>query len=80
MQKAGVANGTKEEGPVYSAPINYQDVIAGYVRLSIDQKLLAQKPREAIQIIVAVSGLLFITGLIFLFFYSDKLVRKAFTY
>ncbi|MDP0561270.1 MAG: hypothetical protein QS721_02570 [Candidatus Endonucleobacter sp. (ex Gigantidas childressi)] len=64
------------DGPVYSAPINYQDVIAGYVRLSLDQKLLTQKPKEAIQIIITVSSILLILGMVFLFFYSDNLVRK----
>ncbi|MDP0589445.1 MAG: hypothetical protein QS748_09755 [Candidatus Endonucleobacter bathymodioli] len=69
-------NASERDGPIYSAPINYQDVIAGYVRLSLNQKLLTQKPKEAIQIIIAVSSILLIVGMVFLYFYSDNLARK----
>ncbi len=69
-------NNTKGNGPVYSAPINYQDVIAGYVRLYLNQDLLTHKPKEAIQIIVAVSALLLLAGLILLNIYGGKLSQK----
>ncbi|WP_263081634.1 AhpA/YtjB family protein [Endozoicomonas sp. Mp262] len=63
-------------GPVYSAPINYQDVIAGYVRLKLDYKVLTQKPKESLQVIIAVSALLLVMGLVFLNFYATKLADK----
>ena len=69
-------SGSAQEGPAYSAPISYQDVIAGYVRLSLNQKLLTQKPREAVRAIVILSVLLLLSGLVLLFFYGEKLGKR----
>ncbi len=58
---------------VYSSPIHYQDVIAGYVHLYLNEELLSQKPRDALTIIFAISFLLLLTGLVFLHFYSSMI-------
>lgn len=58
---------------IYSAPINYQDVITGYVRLSLNTEWIEQKPKEAIIVILAVGLLLLLAGLIFIYFYADAL-------
>ena len=57
--------------PVYSSPIHYQDVIAGYARLSLNNDLLSQKPKDALLVIVAISLILLLVGLIILQFYSS---------
>lgn len=66
-------------GPVYSSPIHYQDVIAGYARLSLNETLLTQKPREALLIITAIGILLLLAGLVFLYLYSDTLRQQLAT-
>ena len=64
------------EGKIYSAPIHYQDVIAGYVRLSLNEDLLTQKPREALIIITAIGFLLLLAGLILIHFYSTAVISQ----
>ena len=59
------------KGPQYSAPIHYQDVIAGYVRLYLNEGLLSQKPKDALMVIIAIGLLLLLTGFIFLHLYSS---------
>lgn len=59
------------KGPQYSAPIHYQDVIAGYVRLYLNEELLSQKPKDALMVIIAIGLLLLLTGFIFLHLYSS---------
>lgn len=66
----------KQSEPTYSAPISYQDVIAGYVHLSVNQGLLTKSPREAIKAIIILSSLLFISGLILLFLYGENLGKQ----
>lgn len=63
-------------GQVYSSPIHYQDVIAGYVRLQLDEKLLTKNARDAITIITAISLILLVLALIFLQRYSVALDNK----
>lgn len=67
---------SKEAGAIYSAPISYQDVIAGYVRLSINQNLLTKKPVEAIKAMVILSSLLLVSGLIVIFFYGENIGKR----
>ena len=61
---------------VYSAPIHYQDVIAGYVKLSLNEKLLTQKPRESLWVIIAIGLLLTILGLLFLHLFCSALSAR----
>lgn len=61
---------------VYSAPINYQDVIAGYVRLTLDGRALNRKTREILQLTLAAGALLLLTGLLLLNFYGASLADK----
>ncbi|WP_257297002.1 AhpA/YtjB family protein [Endozoicomonas sp. YOMI1] len=70
---------TADEGirhPVYSSPIHYQDVIAGYARLSLNEDLLSQKPKEALLVIIAISLILLLAGLIFLQLYASSLATQ----
>ncbi|WP_422447795.1 MULTISPECIES: AhpA/YtjB family protein [unclassified Endozoicomonas] len=70
---------TADEGirhPVYSSPIHYQDVIAGYARLSLNEGLLSQKPKEALFVIIAISLILLLAGLIFLHLYASGLATQ----
>lgn len=69
-------NNTANKGPQYSAPIHYQDVIAGYVRLYLNENLLSQKPKDALMVIVAIGLLLLLTGMIFLHLYSSTLSTR----
>ena len=62
---------TNSKGPQYSAPIHYQDVIAGYVRLYLNDGLLSQKPKDALMVIIAIGLLLLLSGFIFLHLYSS---------
>lgn len=64
------------EHPVYSSPIHYQDVIAGYARLSLNQDLLSQKPKEALLVIIAISLLLLLAGLIFLQLFASSMATQ----
>ena len=57
--------------PVYSSPIHYQDVIAGYVRISLNQALLSQKPKEALSVIVALGLIVLLVGLLLWYFYAS---------
>lgn len=66
----------RDNDPVYSSPINYQDVIAGYARISLNQELLNKKPKRSINIILATSSLLFVIGLVILFFYGGYITKK----
>ena len=76
-----IARATSQKGDstpdskVYSAPIHYQDVIAGYVRLSLNEDLLTQKPREALIIITAIGFLLLLAGFLFINLYSSFISR-----
>lgn len=65
-----------ESRQIYSAPIHYQDVIAGYVRLYLNEELLNQKPKDALTIIVAISFLLLMTGFILLHLFSSTITGK----
>ncbi|WP_139117258.1 AhpA/YtjB family protein [Endozoicomonas atrinae] len=70
---------TADEGirhPVYSSPIHYQDVIAGYARLSLNEDLLSQKPKEALFVIIAISLILLLAGLIFLQLYASSIATQ----
>ena len=62
--------------PVYSSPIHYQDVIAGYARLSLNSGLLNQKPKDALLVIAAIALLLLLAGLIFLQFYASVVAAR----
>ncbi len=61
---------------VYSSPIHYQDVIAGYARLSLNEDLLSQKPKEALFVIIAISLLLLLAGLIALQLYASSIASQ----
>ena len=69
-------NSPGRKGPQYSAPIHYQDVIAGYVRLYLNEDLLSQKPKDALMVIIAIGMLLLLTGFIFLHLYSSTLSTR----
>ena len=62
--------------PVYSSPIHYQDVIAGYARISLNQMLLGQKPKEALFVIIAISVLLLFIGMVLLHIYASGLTNR----
>ncbi|WP_257265383.1 hypothetical protein [Endozoicomonas sp. ONNA2] len=62
--------------PVYSSPIHYQDVIAGYARVSLNEGLLSQKPKEALLVIIAISLILLLAGLIVLQLYASSLTTR----
>lgn len=62
--------------PVYSSPVHYQDVIAGYARLSLNEELLSQKPKEALFVIIAISLLLLLAGLIVLQLYASSIASQ----
>ena len=68
----------KRKGAHYSAPIQYQDVIAGYVNLTLNSQLLTQKPQEVVKGVIILSLLVFGGGLVLLFLYSDMLSNKLF--
>ncbi|OED43292.1 hypothetical protein ACH42_10500 [Endozoicomonas sp. (ex Bugula neritina AB1)] len=61
---------------VYSAPIHYQDVIAGYVRITLNENLLTKKPQDALTIITAIGFLLLLIGLLLINFYSSNIARQ----
>ena len=70
---------TADEGirhPVYSSPIHYQDVIAGYSRLSLNEDLLSKKPKEALFVIIAISLILLLAGLIFLQLFASSIASQ----
>ena len=69
-------NSENRQGPQYSAPIHYQDVIAGYVRLYLNEELLTQKPRDTLMVIIAIGLLLLMTGIIFLHLYSSTISTR----
>nr|MDT0250638.1 hypothetical protein [Endozoicomonas sp.] len=62
--------------PVYSSPIHYQDVIAGYARLSLNEDLLSQKPKDALFVIIAISLVLLLAGLIFLQLFASGMATR----
>ncbi len=62
--------------PDYSSPIHYQDVIAGYVRISLNQNLLSQKPKEALFVIIAITALLLFVGMVLLHIYASNLTTR----
>lgn len=63
-------------GQTFSSPIHYQDVIAGYVRLQLDEKLLTKNARDALTVISAMGFILLITALIFLHLYATGLTSR----
>ena len=63
-------------GQTYSSPIHYQDVIAGYVRLQLDEKLLTKNARDALTVIIAIGLILLITALIFLHLFATGLTGR----
>ena len=65
-----------DSGQTYSSPIHYQDVIAGYVRLQLDEKLLTKNARDALTVITAIGFILLITSLIFLHLYATGLTSR----
>ncbi|AMO58767.1 hypothetical protein GZ77_17230 [Endozoicomonas montiporae] len=67
---------TVVSGQTYSSPIHYQDVIAGYVRLQLDEALLTKNARDALVVITAVSLILLVAALIFLQIYATTLSTK----
>ena len=64
------------QGKVYSAPINYQDVIAGYVRLYLNETLLTQKPKDALLIINVIGILLLLGGLLLINLYASTIASR----
>lgn len=62
--------------PVYSSPIHYQDVIAGYVRISLNQALLSQKPKEALNVIAILGLILLLVGLMLWYFYASGITTR----
>ena len=67
---------TTVSGQTYSSPIHYQDVIAGYVRLQLDEALLTKNAHDALVVITAVSLILLILALIFLHNYAATLSSR----
>ena len=67
---------TTVSGQTYSSPIHYQDVIAGYVRLQLDEALLTKNARDALVVITAVSLILLVAALIFLQIYAATLSSR----
>ncbi|WP_067582426.1 AhpA/YtjB family protein [Endozoicomonas ascidiicola] len=67
---------TDSDNPSYSSPIHYQDVIAGYARLSLNNELLSQKPKDALLIIAAISLLVLMVGLIVLHLYGSGMATE----
>ncbi|UYM18446.1 AhpA/YtjB family protein [Endozoicomonas euniceicola] len=67
---------TTTSGQTYSSPIHYQDVIAGYVRLQLDEALLTKNARDALVVISAVSLILLVAALIFLHTYATTLSSR----
>ncbi|USE36029.1 AhpA/YtjB family protein [Endozoicomonas sp. SCSIO W0465] len=62
--------------PVYSSPIHYQDVIAGYARLSLNEDILSKKPKEALLVIIAISLLLLLAGLTVLQLFASSIATR----
>ena len=67
---------TTQTNKLYSAPIHYQDVIAGYVKLHLNEALLTQKPNEALNIIIAMGAFLLIIGLIITHLYGSVTAQR----
>lgn len=60
-----------EMGETYSSPIHYQDVIAGYARLQLDERLLTRNPADALTVIITISVILLFAGLIAIHFFAS---------
>lgn len=58
------------------APIHSQDVIAGYVHLSLNDALLKQSARGVIHTIFAINALLLVIGLALVYLFGDKITRQ----
>ena len=65
-----------ELNKTYSSPIHYQDVIAGYVRLQLDEKLLRKSAQDAMTVISAIGLILFVITMILLQLYAKSLSAK----
>ena len=63
LAKAGISSDTDLE-TTYSAPINYQDVVAGHVRLQLDKQLLMAPARRAAVTVLILGIVMLIAGLI----------------
>ncbi|WP_211827223.1 hypothetical protein [Kistimonas asteriae] len=59
----------------YSEPINYQEVIAGYVRIQLDEERLTQPATDATIIILALTALLLMSGVVLIVNYSRNRTR-----
>ncbi len=59
----------------FSQPINYQEVIAGYVRIQLDEERLTQPATDATIIILALTALLLLSGAVLIVNYSRNRTR-----
>ena len=66
-----------KRGESYSSPVHYQDVIAGYVRLQLDEQLLRQNPNDALTLVIAIGSLLLLGGLLFIHFYVSGMASQV---
>ncbi len=65
-----------KRGDSYSSPVHYQDVIAGYIRLQLDEQLLRQNPNDALTLIITISCIMLLAGLLFIHFYVSGMVSQ----
>lgn len=61
---------------VFESPINYQDVIAGNVRLMLDSEILLKKPKESLVALAVLNGILLFVGLLLINLYALRLRNK----
>ncbi len=76
---ARASSQTNDNAPtskVYSSPIHYQDVIAGYASLYLNEELLTRKPQDALVTIITIGFLLLLSGLLLIHFYSASSARR----
>ncbi|MRI35449.1 hypothetical protein EOPP23_21035 [Endozoicomonas sp. OPT23] len=66
-----------KRGESFSSPVHYQDVIAGYVRLQLDEKLLRQNPNDALTLIIGISGIMLLSGLLLIHVYVSGMVSQV---
>ena len=66
LAKAGGSPDEEHSSPetTYSAPINYQDVVAGHVRLQLDKQLLMAPARQAAITVLILGIVILLAGLI----------------
>ncbi len=79
-QRIGHAKNTVAPYPhatqITPAPIRTQDVIAGYVHLSLNNGLLKQSARGVIHKIFAINALLLVAGLALVYLFGDKITGQ----